>query len=86
VFTDVPDGASYAQSAERAKTRGVSRGTNSAGTLFSPGLAFTRAQAVAFFKRYNDYVVQPELDNRYTKFQTDLRIPAVGVPCPACRS
>ncbi len=59
VFTDVTDGAFYAQSAEWAKTNNITKGTNPSGTLFSPNRTITRGEAVTFLKRYNDNVVQP---------------------------
>ena len=51
-FEDVPSNAYYAVAVEWAVGNDITNGTNQAGTLFSPEVGVSRAQAVTFLYRY----------------------------------
>lgn len=51
-FEDVPSNAYYAVAVEWAVGNDITNGTNPAGTLFSPEVGVSRAQAVTFLYRY----------------------------------
>ena len=67
-FTDVPDGAYYAESVAWAVDKGITKGTSD--TTFSPDDGCTRAQCVTFLYRYAG---SPDVDaGKASKF-TDVK-------------
>jgi hypothetical protein len=60
VFTDVPDGAFYADPVEWAFENEITTGKSP--TSFAPLDNVTRGESVTFLKRYDDNVVQPAID------------------------
>ncbi|MFQ5556859.1 MAG: S-layer homology domain-containing protein [Acidimicrobiales bacterium] len=64
-FTDVPDGQFYTEAVDWAFNNGITTGTTA--TTFSPDANVTRAENITFAWRYDDLIVQPALDDRYTK-------------------
>lgn len=57
IFTDVPDGAFYADPVEWAFNNQITTGKSS--TKFAPSDAVTRGESVTFLQRYDDNIVQP---------------------------
>ncbi len=73
-FTDVPDGKFYTEAVDWAFNLGITTGTSA--TTFEPDASVTRGENITFAKRYDDFVVQPALDDRYTKSEVDAAIAA----------
>jgi hypothetical protein len=73
-FTDVPSEKFYAEAVDWAYNNGVTTGTSA--TTFSPEANVTRGENITFAWRYDDLIVQPALDDRYTKAEVDAAIAA----------
>ena len=69
VFTDVDDNRFFADAVEWASTNGITTGTSP--TTFEPDRNVTRGESVTFLNRYDENLVQPALDDRYTKAESD---------------
>ena len=76
-FMDVPDGRFYTEAVDWAFNNGITTGKTA--TTFAPDDTVTRGENITFAKRYDDFVVQPALDDRYTKAEVDAAI-AAAVP------
>ena len=68
-FTDVPEGAFYADAVAWAVANGITNGTSS--TTFSPGKTCTRAQVVAFLWRAKGSPEPRSTENPFTDVKAD---------------
>lgn len=77
-FSDVPDGQFYTEAVAWAKANGMTTGSPAGSDTFKPLDGVTRGENITFAKRYDDFVVQPALDDRYTKAEVDAAIAAAA--------
>ena len=72
IFTDVTDGAFYADPVEWALDNAITTGSPAGSSTFKPLDGVTRGESVTFLNRYDDNIVQPALsaiDARLAKLE-----------------